>query len=208
MFGQATNSIVLEFALAPTEKPVRLPAVDASESANGEVEKQTVYPSVEGGRYMATLLASADDDDEQLVERLGVVTKQAVSTYQGALKEFVKYGAELDLLVPIAVAQQDDTGLRRVTVSPEQSKKELATLDRVPEEEKTEFEVEGLLYTQNSLSTEFGIQRDNGAHVTGEYDIRVADKLGPAWNKRVLARIEEIGPKQDSMPRAGPSAAP
>jgi hypothetical protein len=206
VFGQAAHSVVLEFALAPDEKPVRLTPADRGEGDEMErdvaLEKETVYPSVEGGRYMATLLASADDAD-QLVERLGLVTRQAVLTYQGALKEFVEFDADLDLLVPVAVAEPTDTGLRRVHVPPEQSKKGLETLNRVPEETRTTFEVEGLLYTQNSLSNEFGIQLDNGDHATGEYDIRVADKLGPAWDKRVWARIEEIGPKQDWMPRAG-----
>ncbi len=206
VLGAAAHSIVLEFTLAPDEEPVALPRMtdaleDDEEAAETEADSRTVYPTVEGGRYFATLLATAGDPD-MLVERLGVVGRQAVATYQGALREFVEYGAEADFLVPVEVAE-GQTDLRRVTMTTDQSESELEVLMRPPEQISHTFEVEGLLYTQNSLSNEFGIQRDNEQHVTGEFDMRVADKLGPAWNKRVWARIQEIGPSQDWMPRAG-----
>jgi hypothetical protein len=203
VLGEATHSIVLEFALSPEEKPVRVwqdKNIEEIEDSE-EQERQTVYPTVEGGRYLGTLLATAEDPDK-LIERFGVVGKQAVLTYQGALREFVDFGVELDLLVPV-LEDSGESDLRRVNMPIEKSQQELEVLQRVPEEASDTFEVEGLLYTQNSLKAEFGIQKDNGQHVIGEYDLTVADKLGPAWDKRVWARIREDGPKQDWMPRAG-----
>jgi hypothetical protein len=202
VLGEATHSIVLEFALAPEEEPVRVVVGGAEEDRNGEArERRTVYPTVEGGRYLGTLLASADES-EKLIERFGIVGKQAVRTYQGALEEFVEFDTELDLLVPVAV-EGDETDLRRVNMPIKNTQKELNVLSRKPREMSVSTEVEGLLYAQNSLNLGFGIQKDNESHITGEYDLRVADKLGPAWNKRVWAQIEEIGPKEDWMPRAG-----
>jgi hypothetical protein len=206
VLGAAAHSIVLEFALAPGEESVEVIVHDGIETETGDpdlVDKRRVYPTVEGGVYFGKLLASGEDE-ELLVERLGVVGKRAVLTYQGALKEFVEYDAEMDLLVPVATTV-GEADLRRISVPPSTSERDLGVLNRVPEDVSDTIEVEGLLYATNSLSTEFGIQRDNGQHVTGGFDLRVADKLGPAWNKRVWARIEEIGPRQEWMPRAGRS---
>lgn len=205
---QAARSIVLQFAIARDEEPLRIrepvaPAAEADEQAEdaGETEARTIYPTVEGGRYFATLLVS-HDRPEQLVERLQPIGKQAVRQYQNALKEFVDYGASMDLVVP-SVEPDGRPVLRAVHNPPESSEAGLVVLNRAPETVTQRREIEGLLYVQNSLKNEFGIQRDNGQHVTGEYDIGVADKLGPAWDKRVWAKIEEIGPKEDWMPRAG-----
>lgn len=204
VLGAAAHSIVLEFALAPGEKPVEMITTDDQKFGDSDlVDKVRVYPTVEGGLYFGKLLASGEDE-ERLVERLGLVGKRAVLTYQGALKEFVDYDAEMDLLVPVATTDSE-VDLRRISVPPSASKRDLAVLDKVPEDVSDTIEVEGLLYATDSLSTAFGIQRDNGQHVTGAYDIRVADKLGSAWDKRVWARIEEIGPRQEWMPRAGRS---
>jgi hypothetical protein len=204
VLGAAAHSIVLEFALAPEEKPVEVFITAGREDGDLDlVDKVQVYPTVEGGLYFGKLLASGDNED-LLVERLGVVGRRAVLTYQGALKEFVEFDAEMDLLVPVATTDTE-VDLRRISVPPAASERDLGVLDKVPEDVSDTIEVEGLLYATDSLSTAFGIQRDNGHHVTGAYDLRVADKLGSAWNKRVWARIEEIGPRQDWMPRAGRS---
>jgi hypothetical protein len=202
VLGEASHSIVLEFTLAPEERSVQV-LVDTGTAGDNEdlLEKRAVYPTVEGGRYFGMLLASAGEPDE-LIERFGLVGRRAVKTYEGALKEFAKFNTEVELLVPVAV-DNDETDLRRVQLPVKEAESGLAVLERKPEVVSSTTEVEGLLYTQNALNAEFGIQKDNDAHVTGTYDIRVADKLGPAWNKRVWAQVEEHGPKQDWMPRAG-----
>jgi hypothetical protein len=168
-----------------------------------ERERRALYPTVEGGRYLASLLDSAGDADK-LIARLSRVGRQAVRTYQGGLGEFVKLGAELDLIVP-AIADDGEPIFRAVNFDTERSSEELELLSR-PVEIVTEIEeIEGLLYEQNSLRLGFGIQVSESNHVTGEYDLRVADKLGAAWDKRVWARIEREGPKEEWMPRAGRS---
>ena len=206
LIGEAAHSIVLQFALARDEESVtvRVPIGDDDTETRGAEEiadTRRIYPSVEGGRYLGTLLASVEDGDE-LVRRLQPVGRQAVLSYQGALKELIEYEAQVDLLVPSMELDGEEV-LRLVETPPARSAEGLVILNRVPETITRTVEVEGLLYTQNSLKTEFGIELDQGDHVTGEYDLRVADKLGPAWNKRVWARIEEIGPKAEWMPRAG-----
>ncbi len=196
----SAHSIVLEFSLAPEEKPVRI-LTDEINKETELAERQTVYPSVEGGRYMGVLLGTAGDP-EKLIQRFGAIGKQGVASYQGALKEFVEYGAAVDLLIPSEVGN-GEVDLRRVSTSVEESKEELKVLNRRPKPVSDTFEVEGLLYDANALKAEFGIQKDNEHHVTGEYELDVIDKLGPAWNKRVWARIREDGPKETWMPRAG-----
>jgi hypothetical protein len=196
----SAHSIVLEFSLARDEKPVRILTDEINEQTE-TAERQIVFPSVEGGRYMGVLLGTAGDPDK-LIQRFGAVGKQGVASYQGALREFVKYDAEVDLLVPNEVGR-GEVDLRRISTSVEQSKAELKVLNRKPKSDSKTFEVEGLLYDANALKAEFGIQKDNEHHVTGEYELDVIDKLGPAWNKRVWARIREDGPREPWMPRAG-----
>jgi len=207
-FGEAAHSIVLQFALAQDEEPQRIrvrpeevdgEASDVDESEQDE--RRTVYPTVEGGKYLAKVLAS-NDSSEELVKRLRLVGRQAVRVYQGALEEFVEAEAEVNLLVP-DVQPSGKSELRQVVTTPDTSEQGLKVLKRIPDVVSDVIAIEGLLYQQNSLSNAFGIQRDNEEHVTGEYDLRVADKLGPAWNKRVWAQIEVIGPRDEWMPRAG-----
>lgn len=203
---QAAHSIVLEFAIGREEKPVVVPAEGVDEGFDPDDEgdqrpRKTLYPTVEGGRYFAALLASSGEPD-QLVERLQPVGRRAVGVYESALSQFVEYGVELDVVVP-AIGEQGEAVRRHVNFTPENGAEELAVLKRVPEDLTSTEIVEGLLYMQNSKNRHFSIEPEKGRQVSGEFDMGVVDKLGNAWNKKVRATIEVIGPREQWMPRAG-----
>ncbi|MDW5595937.1 hypothetical protein VSS74_16430 [Conexibacter stalactiti] len=166
-------------------------------------DEDDAYVSVEGGRYLARLLAAANDWDT-LSEGLAPLGARAVQTYTTVLDELAEMELGLNALVyaPLDPARGDLVPAQ-VDLTVDQAVEDLRFLRHEPKMVRSVEMVIGTLFAQNAHTRRFAIKPDTGPQLTGEYTAEVEPLLGSVWNRRVVATIETVAPEYEWLPRAG-----
>lgn len=164
-----------------------------------------ITPTVEAGRYFALLLAlSADEERDELLRHLRVLSAQAVRTYRSALQTFDADEVSVGIVVRPGAGREGRP--REVRAPLTMLRDELAVLNAPPSYTERTEQVRGILTGQSHFRGWFELVLDDqDAPVTGEYLPGLKDELNAAQGKRVEATIRVLESDRAWHERSAPT---
>lgn len=189
------HSIVVLLVPGVGEKPIH-------------VADRRIYPSVEAGRYLASLYAAAGDTG-QLDRLLGSLGGNARGAYIRQIASLAEKSIGVESVIhlpgerhgmePTATPAEE---LRKVRLTPTQAQEERAILTSPPKYVSEQDVVDGVFVGWDRDNLRFKLARDDeSGELTGTFDERLVPDVAQHQNRRVAVTIEFERPEFSWMPR-------